>query len=99
VSPVCYELGFYILEDGILHRLRVFEDRVMIQFGQKGTGMTAECNTLFRKELPNLYSSPWLRQYAISRNFAGLSPDELTEFLPNCLILLSAQWLCGLLSV
>jgi hypothetical protein len=46
-------------EDGIIHRLRVFENRVLKRiFGPKTDGMTGGWRKLHNEERHNLYSSP-----------------------------------------
>jgi hypothetical protein len=48
-----------IPEDIILHKLRLFENRVLRRiFGPKKDGMTGGCKKLHNAELHNLYSSP-----------------------------------------
>jgi hypothetical protein len=49
----------YNPEDSDLHRLRVFENRVLRRiFGPKRGEVTEECKKLHIEELHNLYSSP-----------------------------------------
>jgi hypothetical protein len=49
----------HIQEDGILHRLRVFENRVLrIIFGLKKGDMKGGWRKLYNEDFHNLYSSP-----------------------------------------
>jgi hypothetical protein len=49
----------YIPEDTILHKLRVFENRVLRRiFGPKRDGVTGGWRKLHNEDLHNLYSSP-----------------------------------------
>jgi hypothetical protein len=57
-----------IQEDTILHKLRVFENRLLRRiFGPKRVGVTGGCRKLYNEELHNLYSSPSIIRIIKSR--------------------------------